>query len=66
MYQKKSLLEAENEAKELSLKFPEKIYYVIDKKHGKAACYGLQWIVRQKIVFENYFTVCTYKNGIRN
>ena len=65
MYQKKSLVEAENEAKELSIKFPNTIYYVIDKKHGRAACYSIDWIVRQKIFYENYFSVCTYKNGIR-
>ena len=66
MYQKKSRIEAENEAKELSLKFPEKIYYVIDKKHGKAACHSIEWVARQRIAFENYFLVCTYRNGIRN
>ena len=66
MYKKKSLLEAENEAKELSLKYPEKVYYVVDKKHGRAACYSIDWIVRQKIFYENYFPVCTYKNGIRH
>lgn len=36
MYQKKSRIEAENEAKELSLKYPEKIYYVVDKKTWKS------------------------------
>ena len=66
MYQKKSLLEAENEAKELSTKYPEKVYYVVDKKHGRAACYSIDWIVRQKIFYENYFPVCTYKNGVRH
>lgn len=66
MYQKKSLLEAENEAKELSAKYPERVYYVVDKKHGRAACYSIDWIVRQKIFYENYFPVCTYKNGVRH
>ena len=66
MYQKKSLLEAENEAKELSVKYPEIVYYVVDKKHGRAACYSIDWIVRQKIFYENYFPVCTYKNGVRH
>lgn len=66
MYQKKSLLEAENEAKELSVKYPEQVYYVVDKKHGRAACYSIDWIVRQKIFYENYFPVCTYKNGVRH
>ena len=44
----------------------EKVYYVVDKKHGRAACYSIDWIVRQKIFYENYFPVCTYKNGIRH
>ena len=35
MYQKKSRIEAENEAKELSIKNPNIVYYVIDKKRGK-------------------------------
>lgn len=65
MYVKQSLFEAEKEAKELSIKNPNIVYYVIDKKRGKAACYSIEWIVRQRIAFENYFPVCTYRNGIR-
>lgn len=65
MYKKKSLIEAEIEARELSKKYKDKIYYVIDKKHGKACCHSVDWLAMQKIRYENYFPVCTYKNGIR-
>lgn len=65
MYKKKSLIEAEIEARELSKKYKDKIYYVIDKKHGRACCYSIDWLAMQKIRYENYFPVCTYKNGIR-
>lgn len=64
MYKKKSLIEAEAEAKTLSEKY-NKTYYVIDKKHGRACCYSIDWMVMQKIRYENYFPVCTYKNGVR-
>lgn len=66
MYVKQSLLEAKKEARELSIKNPNIVYYVIDKKRGKAACHSLECVVRQRIAFENYFLVCTYRNGIRN
>lgn len=66
MYLKKSRIEAENEAKELSIKNPNIVYYVIDKKRGKATCHSIEWVARQRIAFENYFLVCTYKNGIRH
>lgn len=66
MYQKKSRIEAENEAKELSIKNPNIVYYVIDKKRGKSACHSIEWVARQRIAFENYFLVCTYRNGIRH
>lgn len=64
MYKKKSLIEAEAEAKALSEKY-NKTYYVIDKKHGRACCYSIDWMAMQKIRYENYFPVCTYKNGVR-
>ena len=66
MYVKQSLLEAKKEARELSIKNPNIVYYVIDKKRGKAACHSIEWIVKQRIAFENYFLVCTYRNGVRN
>ena len=66
MYRKKSLVEAENEAKELSIKFPNTVYYVIDKRHGRAKCFSIDWLAMRYIRYENYFPVCTYQNGIRH
>lgn len=65
MKKKQSLIEAENEARESSIKNPDVIYYVIDKKHGRAACYSLGWLAVYKINKENYFPVCNYRNGIK-
>ena len=63
---KKSLMEAENEAKALSEKYKDITYYVIDKKRGRALCYSIDWLAMRKINYENYYPVCTYKNGIRH
>lgn len=45
MKTKKSLIKAENEAKESSIKNPDVIYYVIDKKWERAACYSVRWLI---------------------
>lgn len=65
MIEKQSLVEAKNEAKESSIKNPDVVYYVLDKKHGKAVCYSVRWLVAYKINKENYFPVCSYINGIK-
>ena len=65
MKTKKSLIKAENEAKESSIKNPDVVYYVIDKKYERAACYSVRWLVEYKINKENYFPVCSYINGIK-
>lgn len=62
---KKSPIEAEAEAKNLSIKNPNVTYYVLDKKRGKAVCLSVDFLVKEKIVFENYYGVCRYKTGIR-
>lgn len=65
MAKKQLLIEVEKEAKEISLKNPNTVYYVIDKRYGKPKCYSISWMAMQKINNENYYPVCTYKNGIR-
>ncbi len=63
---KKSLIKAENEAKNLSIKNPNATYYVLDKKRGRAVCLSVDFLIRKKIAFENYYGVCRYKAGIRS
>lgn len=63
---KKSLIEAENEAKDMSIKNPNITYYVLDKKKGKAVCLSVDFLIKEKIVFENYYGVCRYKAGVRS
>lgn len=63
---KKSLIEAEAEAKNLSIKNPNTIYYVLDKRRGKAVCLSIDFLIKEKIVFENYYGVCRYKAGVRS
>lgn len=65
MYIKESLIKAEAEAKELSLKNKDHTYYVVDKKNKKALCYGIDYFAMSKITFEKYHPVCRYINGIR-
>ena len=66
MKSKRLLVDVENEAKELSLKNSDVVYYVIDKKRGEPKCYSISWMAMQKINNEKYYPVCTYKNGIRH
>lgn len=66
MKQKESLIEAEAEAKALSIKCPTQTYYVLDKHRGKACCLSIDFIIREKIAFENYYGVCRYQNGVRS
>ena len=63
---KKSLIEAETEAKNLSIKNPNTAYYVLNKRRGRAVCLSVDFLVREKIVFENYYGVCRYKAGVRS
>ena len=63
---KKSLIEAENEAKNLSIKNPNITYYVLDKHRGKAICLSVDFLIKEKIAFENYYGVCRYKAGVRS
>ena len=64
MYIKKSILDAEKEAKELSIKNPYTTYYVLDKRNKKAICLSVNFLIRDKIL-EGYYGICGYKNGIR-
>lgn len=63
---KKSLIEAETGAKNLSIKNPNITYYVLDKRRGKAVCLSVDFLIKEKIAFENYCRVCWYKAGIRS
>lgn len=63
---KKSLIEAETQAKNLSIKNPNTTYYVLDKRRGKAVCLSVDFLIKEKIVFENYYGVCRYKAGVRS
>lgn len=63
---KKSLIEAESEAKNLSIKNPNTTYYVLDKKKGKAVCLSVDFLIREKIAFENYYGVCRYRARVRS
>ena len=60
---KRSLIEKKEEARELSLRNKDTVYYVIDKKGCDALCYSLIYFLTEKIN-EGYHFVCYYKNGI--
>ena len=61
---KQSLILKKAEAKELSLRNKDTVYYVIDKKHCEALCYSITYFLAEKIK-EGYHFVCSYKNGIK-
>ena len=65
MKTKESLIKTEKEAKELSIKNKDTVYYVIDKKRSVPLCYSLDWLAFRKIKYDGYFPVCTYLNGTR-
>ena len=62
----KSITEIESETKELSLKFPDTVYYIISKKRNEPRVYTVPFLAMAKINNENWKPVCTYKNGRRN
>lgn len=64
MYIKQSLIQAEKEAKELSLKSHDTIYYVMDKRNKRAVCHCLPIGVQDKLL-KGYFITCRYINGER-
>lgn len=63
---KQSLIEAEKQAKEASIKNPDTVYYVIDKKRSRAEYYSLGSLAIYKINKENYYPVCNYRNGVKS
>lgn len=63
---KKSLQEALEEAKILSIKNPDIIYYVVDKRRCKPKVYFLGWCAVQAINYNGYYPVATFKNGKRH
>lgn len=62
---KKSLQEKMEEAKMLSIKNPDVIYYVVDKKRCKPKVYSLGWCAVQAVNYEGYHPVATFKNGVQ-
>lgn len=62
---KKSLQEAMEEAKKLSIKNPDIIYYVVDKRRCKPKVYSLEWCAVQAVNYEGYHPVATFKNGVQ-
>lgn len=59
---KKSLEQAKHEAKELSIKHKDTVFYVMDKKGKQAECYSLSWCVKERML-EGYRTVTRFLNG---
>lgn len=59
---KKSLIEAHAEAKRMSEKFPDVIYYVMDKPRKRAGVYSSEWS-RRELILEGWHTVAKYLNG---
>lgn len=62
---KKSLQEKMKEAKMLSIKNPDVIYYVVDKRRCKPKVYSLGWCAVQAVNYDGYHPVATFKNGIQ-
>lgn len=62
---KKSLQKALEEAKMLSIKNPDIIYYVVDKRCCKPKVYSLGWCAVQAINYNGYHPVATFRNGIQ-
>ena len=60
---KKSLQEKLEEAKNLSVKNPDVIYYVVDKKRGKPKVFSIGWCAVQAVNYDGYYPVATFKNG---
>lgn len=61
----KTNFEIENEAKEMSINYPDVTYYVIGKKRNEAKIYSIGYLAMQKINNEKWYPICSYKNGIR-
>lgn len=57
-----SVKEKMKEAEQISLRHPEILYRVMDKKGKRAIVTGSEWIYKERIL-EGYFTVATFKNG---
>ena len=63
---KKSLQEALEEAKMLSIKNPDIIYYVVDKRRCKPKVYSLGWCAVRAVNYDGYHPVATFKNGVKS
>ena len=62
---KKSLQEAMEEARVHSIKHPDIICYVVDKRRCKPKMYTVGWLALHAINCEGYYPVATFKNGIQ-
>lgn len=63
---KKSLQEALEEAKMLSIKNSDVIYYVVDKRRCKPKVFSIGWCAIQAVNYDGYHPVATFKNGKRH
>lgn len=60
---KKSLIKAMEEAKELSIKDPEDMYFVLDKFKRKSKVITLGPTMRDMVVCKQYDIYAAYKDG---
>lgn len=63
---KKSLQEKMEEAKMLSIKNSDVIYYVVDKRRCKPKVFSIGWCAVQAVNYDGYHPVATFKNGKRH
>lgn len=61
---KKSLSEAIDKAREISIKFPGIEIVVFDKKGKKANCSASVWVFRERIL-DGWHIVCRFTGGVK-
>lgn len=67
---KQSLVDAMNEARELSIKHIDETYYVMDKKRNKAKCHSKTFLdmpyFSYRLISDGYYPYCKFVNGVES
>lgn len=62
MTKKKSLVQAMDTARHLSIAFPGSTYWVMDYPRKRAVVTGVDWVYRERVL-EGWRCYCKFKNG---